>query len=74
MVWRKISLWLGAAAATIVLIVLSTTAAVWLSVGGTFFRGERVTAGTVFQIGVLILSCVGLGSLVWVLMRAALKR
>jgi hypothetical protein len=74
MVWRKISLWLGAAAGTIVLIVLSTTAALWLSVGGTFFRGERVTAGTVFQIAVLILSCVGLGYLVWVLMRAALKK
>lgn len=71
MVWRKVALWLGAVTATIALIVLGAMTALWLSVGGTFFRGERVTAGTVFQMGVAVASCVALFYLVRFMIRAA---
>ena len=70
---RKILLWSAIAAVTLVLVVLAAMTALWISVGGTFFRGEDVTVGTVFQIGLAILSCVGLGVLIRLMFVAVRK-
>lgn len=71
--FRKILLWAAILVAAVVLVFLSATTALWISVGGIFFRGEQVTLGTIFQIGVAILSCVGLGYLIRRMFRAATK-
>lgn len=55
---------------TVVLIVLATVTALWISVGGTF-RGEDISAGGVLQIGLAVMSCLGLAFLVRWLLRAA---
>ena len=71
---RRTLLIVAIVVATLVLVVLSATTALWISVGGTFFRGERVTVGTVLQIGVAVLSCIGLAFLIRSLFRAARNR
>ena len=55
---------------TLVLVVLATTIALWISVGGTV-RGEDISAGAVVQIGLALIACVGLGFLIRFLLRAA---
>ena len=70
---RKILLWAAIIAAILVLAVLAATTALWISVGGTFFRGEHLTVGTVFQIALAILSCVGLGALIRLMFVAVRK-
>ena len=57
---RRVLLVVAIVAATIVLVVWSAAIALWISVGGTIFRGERVTLGIVLQIGGAALSSVGL--------------
>ena len=58
--------------AGLVLVLLSATTALWISVDGTF-RGEHLTLGTAFQIGLAVLSCVGLAFLIRSLFRVARK-
>ena len=70
---RKALLTVAIVVSTFVLVLLSAATALWISVGGTFFRGERVTLGTAFQIGMAVLACVGLGFLIRWLFRAAKK-
>lgn len=70
---RKIVLWAAIFVAAVVLAFLAATIALWMSVAGTFFRGEQVNLGTLFQIGVATLSCVGLGFLIRWMARAAAK-
>lgn len=55
---------------SVVLIVLAAITALWISVGGTF-RGEDASAGTVVQIGLAVMTCVGLAFLARWLLRAA---
>ena len=70
---RKVLLWSAIVIIALVLAVLAAMTALWISVGGTFFRGEHVTIGTVFQIGLTILSCVGLGVLIRLMFVAVRK-
>ena len=55
---------------TLALIIIGAITALWISVGGTF-RGEDASAGTVVQIGLAVMSCVGLAFLARWLLRAA---
>ena len=68
---RKTLLWAAIVIAALVLIALGATTALWILVGGTFFRGEHLTIGTLLQIGLALLSCVGLGVLIRGMFRAA---
>ena len=70
---RRILLIVAIVATTIVLVVWSAATALWISVSGTIFRGERVTLGIVLQIGVAALSCVGLVFLIRSMVRASKK-
>jgi ABC-type polysaccharide/polyol phosphate export permease len=70
---RRILLWTAILGAAVVLVIFGIWTALWISVGGTFFRGEQVTLGTIFQIGLAILSCVGLAFLIRSMFRAASK-
>ena len=69
--WRTVALWAATIIATMALVVLGVLTAFWFSVGGTFFRGERVTVGTILQMGLAMMACVGLVFLVRTLIRAA---
>lgn len=71
MPWRRVALWCGTVAAAIALVVLGTMTALWFSVGGTFLRGEQLTVGTVLQMGLAVLACVGLVYLIRRLAHAA---
>ena len=55
---------------TLVLVVVATITALWISVGGTF-RGEDISAGGVVQIGLAVAACVALAFLIRFLLRAA---
>ena len=66
---RKVLLIIAIAVALLVLVALSAMTLLWISVGGTFFRGEGATVGTVFQMAVAVLSCVGLAFLIRSLVR-----
>ena len=61
---RKVLLIVAIVLTFLVLVALSAVALLWISVGGTFFRGEAATIGTVFQIAVAVLACVGLAILI----------
>ncbi len=68
---RKILLWVALAVTIVMLVVLAAMTLFWISVGGTIFRGEHVGIGTVAQIAVALLSCLGLAYLIRVLFHAA---
>ena len=61
---RKVLLIAAIALTFFVLVALSAVTLLWIFVGGTFFRGEAATIGTVFQIGVAVVACVGLAFLI----------
>jgi len=69
---RRILLIVAMVVTTIILVVWSAATALWISVGGTL-GGERVTLGIVLQIGLAVLSCVGLVFLIRSMFRAAKK-
>lgn len=68
---RKVVLWGGIVAATVVLAVVAPLTALWMSVGGVWFRGERATVATFVQIALAVLSCVGLAFLIRKMFKAA---
>ena len=60
---RRTFLTPAAIAATLVVLLLTVVTVFWISVGGTL-RGERMTAATILQISLAVLTCVALGFLV----------
>ena len=69
---RKTSLIVALVFAILALIVIATTTVLWMSMGGTF-RGEDASAGTRVQLGLAVASCLGLGFLIPLLLRAVRK-
>ena len=54
---KHVLLWIATALSFVAAAVTAAALLLWLSVGGTFFRGQEVGVGTVVGMGVLAATC-----------------